>query len=229
MKVNRTKGDRASTLFRLLKAAQLLDSEAEMDDICMDPDDVQHGPIMDIQHSNNTLYSLVPFLEGVLDSDFAAKTSNLPEVPIPTEHEADAPTTGAPHYENNILDKFPLVDRAMAKIIASISWARHLRIRSMIKEQLNEFPVVEESRGTLSSGRSCSSVPSSYGTSSYAESTFSSTSFATTVAETSGNSHIPNPPVPLFKGVEFQCNICFKLQTNIFNKYRWKYVPILYR
>jgi len=170
--------------------------------------------IIEIKESNDSLYDLVPFLGELIESDF--KATDLDESP-----QTSYP--GEKIYERNILDKFPALDKTFAESLAQINWIRHVRIRDMALAHQVEGDACSESESDFSS-----TVPSTVLSLIFddndddSNSAASVSSFATSVAEESGQARIPPPPVPLEHGVEFQCNICFKMQYKIYNKFQWK-------
>ena len=83
--------------------------------------------------SNSTLYSLVPFLEEVLEFPFATRISERTQVLIHNEADASASREYS-NYLQDIRNMFPHLGAPMAADLAFLNWNRHLRVQSMAND-----------------------------------------------------------------------------------------------
>lgn len=198
------------------------------EDLILDPEEL----IIETKESIDSLYDLVPYLEELLELDSKVEASRL------TEDTNVRVYAGKKAYERIILEKFPAIEEAVAESLIRTSWVRHEWIRetALAHRSVQKDPEVRvdvrcpENPVPESSGRHIitTAPPTKLHSIADKENLHLETSISNpdTTGE-SGQPQIPPPPIPLEHGVEFRCNICFRMQYGIYNKLQWKYVPLL--
>lgn len=153
--------------------------------------------------------------------------ANKPTKGLTTTRPTFCVSEAAQSYVRKVYDRFPTGDISLIERLGEANWQRHQRLRSdqdlTAEERAREEAMTQSLFRPASKFRDSALGASLPSTSNFAPSITSHSSFASTVTSgSSGKARVPKTPAAVFRGEDFECEICHTIVSGLSNRIDWK-------